>query len=648
MDFLLGAFALADIAYHDHQAGRLALAVFEGVHRGVGVEGLAVLAQLADVALPAGGKRLGQEGLQQGQILGGPVAGTGLAKHFGAGHLGLKQVVGGAVGVGQAGVAGIGHEDGVGGVIGQGLEDGDLGFAAFTGADVAPDGEDHLPAAGRDGGQEDFNRELFAVQPTVDPFEALAALAQSDGDHFLGFFGGGPAIGLVSGGELGGVRGQDLLTGGSAQHFDGGLVAIDEEVILDQQVSIGGVGEKAAEEFERVLELAFEGFVQGDVAVGGAPAAIFAGRTGDGLADVADPARLTVAGVDLKFDFADGRAAAVVHFVNVSGEGRLVLGVDDPFEQRRVGMELGGAIAGDALNRGRDVEKMLINAEPVFPVVGEVGDGAEELLLSDDGLFGGFEGSQVADNGVHLGRSLRLGCSGQGGQGNLGREGSTIQALVEPFKAGAALIEGQGDHFAGFFGGWAAIGLERGRKLGGVQTEQAVEGGAGEKLEGGGVRGDNRGGACSGTGGEDENRVGRMFVEAAKALVAGDFIDQAGSQAAGLAEGWPKQGGLVERLQARQEQVFESVKHSEQVVLAETLLQPLASVGLEGGGQAGWVARFEQADDEEQIVAGDLQRGGGGEAGIGRGEAQCGVQFDRQVVEVLTEQLGQRQGRRRR
>ncbi len=93
-------------------------------------------------------------------------------------------------------------------------------------------------------GQQYLDGKDLAVGTPVIPLEPVAAVAQGDAHHLFGLLVGQATVGLKFGRKLGGMGLQKLLAGSVAQHPDGGLIAVHERSVRDDQVGVVGALEE--------------------------------------------------------------------------------------------------------------------------------------------------------------------------------------------------------------------------------------------------------------------------------------------------------------------------------------------------------------------------------------------------------------------
>ncbi len=117
----------------------------------------------------------------------------------------------------------------------------------------------------------------------------------------------------------------------------------------------------------------------GDVAVADAPPQPLTRRAVDRLTGMVDPALFTVAPDDAELEFT--RLQLLLFIVQVSCHPLTVVGVNAALQQPRIGLELGGTVARDALTRRRDVAQRPGGIDPVFPIIGKVSHHVQVCLL---------------------------------------------------------------------------------------------------------------------------------------------------------------------------------------------------------------------------------------------------------------------------
>ena len=129
-------------------------------------------------------------------------------------------------------------------------------FGLLALGDVAPGGVDQrfLPNGHR--GEQDLGHEILAVQPTVHPLKAVAALPQGGLDHLLRFLPGRASIGLKFRGEIRRMRGKNLGLVFGAQHLHRGLVAIHKDVPVQNEIRVCRMFK---EHLKERFPIAFEG-----------------------------------------------------------------------------------------------------------------------------------------------------------------------------------------------------------------------------------------------------------------------------------------------------------------------------------------------------------------------------------------------------
>ena len=116
-----------------------------------------------------------------------------------------------------------------------------LVLEAFALADVAPDGVDDwtVIVLGHDRRQQHFHGERFAVRARMHPFESMVGRLDGALHVFVGLIEGALPVGLVFRGDLGRVGAQQRCSIRVAQHLYGCGVAVDEDLILDDQDGVG-------------------------------------------------------------------------------------------------------------------------------------------------------------------------------------------------------------------------------------------------------------------------------------------------------------------------------------------------------------------------------------------------------------------------
>ena len=114
----------------------------------------------------------------------------------------------------------------------------DFRFLVLAFGQVVPHRQHHRFAAEGDRSQGYLDGEFGTVQTPVKPFEPVVAPLPCDCVHLHRLLRRGPAIRLRFRRKHGGMQPQDLLSVRAADHGERGVVAVDDAVLVEQQVRV--------------------------------------------------------------------------------------------------------------------------------------------------------------------------------------------------------------------------------------------------------------------------------------------------------------------------------------------------------------------------------------------------------------------------